>query len=347
MMPESRVSLQDVATRAGVSRMTVSRVLRNSPRVSETTRQQVLEAVSALHYQPDPELTRAMALVRDKTRKTGFHSVLGVIRERIPHDDVDAHAYQFVAVEAIRDRAASYGYLVEEFWLGFDGLTPRRLSNILCARGIEGIIVSPQSSRLPCREIDYSRFSSVTFGFALREPSLHRSSCNMIPGIRAAFAQLEARGYQRIGIAITQWVDERSQNVYSSGALHFQQHLADQSRVPVFIFPHNDFSKDAEVFLEWVARHQPDAVISFDTLVPDWLRRAGLRIPEDIGFVVHDWVPGMSQWAGIHHRRADVARAGVDLLVMQLMHHERGLPEVPLQISVPPLWVDGPSIRPL
>jgi LacI family transcriptional regulator len=29
----------------------------------------------------------------------------------------------------------------------------------------------------------------------------------------------------------------------------------------------------------------------------------------------------------------------------QLLHHERGVPEVPRQILIPPAWVEGPSIR--
>jgi LacI family transcriptional regulator len=53
----------------------------------------------------------------------------------------------------------------------------------------------------------------------------------------------------------------------------------------------------------------------------------------------------MTDFAGIHHRRAQVAAAAVDLVATQLMHNEHGVPEVPRQVLIPPLWVEGPSIR--
>ncbi len=48
-----RVTLHDVAEQAGVSYQTVSRVINESPHVSEVTRRRVLEAIQALNYQPN------------------------------------------------------------------------------------------------------------------------------------------------------------------------------------------------------------------------------------------------------------------------------------------------------
>jgi LacI family transcriptional regulator len=81
--------------------------------------------------------------------------------------------------------------------------------------------------------------------------------------------------------------------------------------------------------------------------VPDWLRAMGVSFPRDIGFVVHDWTPRMKKFAGIHQRREHLAAAAVDLVVAQLSMHERGIPEVPRHIMIPPQWVEGPSVRPL
>jgi len=80
--------------------------------------------------------------------------------------------------------------------------------------------------------------------------------------------------------------------------------------------------------------------------VPDWItKKLKLKIPEDVGLVVHDWVERHTGFAGINHRRPHVAAAAVDLLATQLMHNERGIPEVPRQILIPPAWIDGGSIR--
>jgi LacI family transcriptional regulator len=55
----------------------------------------------------------------------------------------------------------------------------------------------------------------------------------------------------------------------------------------------------------------------------------------------------MKKFAGIHQRREHIAAAAVDLVVAQLSMHERGIPEVPRHIMIPPQWVEGPSVRSL
>ncbi len=339
-------TLQSVARQAGVSAMTVSRVMRNSPRVSEATSRRVRAAVVALHYRPDPQLMRMMTLVRSRKR-SGAGAVLAVVREDLPRDELHHPAYQYVALADIRRRAEQHGYHAEEFWLGRDGLSPERLGHVLQARGIEGVIVSPQSSQMLCTRLDYAPFAAATFGYGLRQPSLHRAAGNMTLGIHLAARQLSARGYQRIGLAITRWVDDRAEGAYSGALLHFQQSLPRRQRVPLLLLPHNDLGRCAGVFKEWMKAQRPDALISFDTYVPDWLAQLGLRVPEDVGLLVHDWTQRMKGCAGIHQRRDHVASAAVDLVATQLMQNERGVPEVPHQILIPPSWVEGASIRAL
>ena len=65
----SDVRLEDVATRAGVSTSTVSRVLSNSGRVSERTRARVLKIAEALRYRPD---FHARTLAAGKSRTLGL-----------------------------------------------------------------------------------------------------------------------------------------------------------------------------------------------------------------------------------------------------------------------------------
>jgi LacI family transcriptional regulator len=338
-------TLKDIAQSTGVSVMTVSRALRGVPAVAPETRERILTAAKRLRYEPDPNIARLMHVVRAK-KKVRFRSVIAVIREDVPEDHLLNASYQYVPLEEIRKRASGYGYTVEEFWLGRAGLTPEKLQSVLAARGIEGVIVSPQSTSLPCSRIDYSPFAAVTFGYAMRAPALHMCAGNMTLGIQSAFEQLTLRGYQRIGVAVTQWIVNRSQFGYSGGLFHCQQNLPESSRIPLLLLPHNQISKCQHAFLDWLKKHQPDAVISFDTHVPEWIKRVGLRIPEDLGFAVHDWTPKMQNYAGIHQRRDHLAAAAVDLVAAQLSQNEHGLPAVPRQIMIPPQWIEGPSVRP-
>lgn len=340
-------NLHAVAKLAGVSPMTVSRVLGNSPRVLPETRSRVLAAAKRLGYRPNPQIARAMSVVRS-AKNRNRRATLGVVRDDLNDDVLHGPHYQYVSIEDIRRRAEHHGYGVDEFFLGRNGLTPARLTSILHARGVEGLIVSPQSSRIIGAQLDHRLFTAVTFGYAMQFPPLHRASTNMMQGILIAFRELSRRGYRRVGLAVTEWVDNRADHAYSGAFLFQQQKIAVRDRVPIFLFPGNDPSYGCNAFCAWTKKYRPDAVISFHTYVPDWLTgKLGLRIPDDIGLVVHDWTETMSGFAGIHHRRPHVAAAAVDLLVAQLMRHERGIPDVPHQILVLPTWVPGASVRPL
>ncbi len=337
--------LHTVAQAAGVAPITVSRVLRNSKHVAPSTREKVQRVLKQIGYRPDPQITHLMARVRSY-RQHRVESVIAVVRDDIPehtHHDV----YQFVSTCDIRNRAERYGYRVEEFFLGSGGVSAQRLVGILKTRGIEGLIVSPQSSSNFGAMLDYSHFAAATIGYGLQGPTLHRAGTNMTRGIMQSAAELVARGYKRIGLAITQWSDARSDQTYSGAMLNFQRILPPRQRVPLLLFQKNNLSQEASTFCQWVRKYQPDAIISFNTYIPDWLtQRLGLRIPDDIGLVVHDWGEHMTGFAGIHHRRQHVAAALVDLIATQLSQNERGVPEAPRQILIPSIWIDGPSIRP-
>lgn len=339
------VGLQAVARAAGVSPMTVSRVFRRHPGVRPENRRSVERAALKLGYQPDPHVTRLMARVRSY-RQRSLAPVIAIVRDDSPGDALHDAAYHYVATEDIRRRSEQHGYRAEEFFVGRDGITAARIVQILRTRGVEGIIVSPQSSRNFGAQIDYSHFAAATVGYGLQQPTLHRAGTNMTRGILQTAALLVARGYRRIGLALTEWMEARAEHTNSGAMLNFQRSLPPRERVPLLLFPSNNVADNAAIFCRWVKQHRPDVVISFDAYVPDWLtRRLGLRIPEDIGLVVHDWRPEDSGFAGIHHQRPHVAAAVVDLIVTQLMQNERGVPEVPRQILIPPVWVEGPSVR--
>lgn len=336
--------MQEVAVRAGVSAMTVSRVLRDQPKVTEATRERVLASVEALGYEADPHIGRLMQQIRSRKRRP-VRAVIAVLREEPEGDSLSLQSYQFVPLDTIRDRARAYGYEAEEFWLGREGMTPSRLRRILQARGVEAVIVSPQSEQLPCSHFDYSGFAAATFGFAMRNPTLHTAATNLHLGMQLATSKLSGRGYRRIGLAITEWIDQRVQNGYTSGLFQYHRNSPEKNHVPVLLLPPNQISHGFSSFKKWMDTHRPDAVISFDQNVPEWLTRLGKRIPQDIGFLVHDLSRDQTGFSGLDHQRNELARAAVDLVVTQLSQFESGVPESPRQILVPPKWIEGPSIK--
>jgi DNA-binding LacI/PurR family transcriptional regulator len=94
---KQRVSMADVARLAGVSSQTVSRVANGSPGVVETTREQVLAAMSELGYRPNSAA---------RSLRYGRFNTIGVILFGL------ASTGNSRTVEAIATHAAAEGYAI-------------------------------------------------------------------------------------------------------------------------------------------------------------------------------------------------------------------------------------------
>src|SRR5664279_5152838 len=89
------IRLKDVAARAGVSLMTVSKVLRDAPDVSEVTKTRVRRLAEEMGYVPDA-LARGL-----RTRRT---RLFGLVLPSVTHPLLGQ------AVLAIENRAHELGY---------------------------------------------------------------------------------------------------------------------------------------------------------------------------------------------------------------------------------------------
>lgn len=94
-MPKRRVTLKDVAEKAGVSVATASRTISGATSVSDDGRRRVLEAASALNYRPN---LQARALRRRDSR------VIGLVLPNL------ANAYYTALADAISQNLAGRGY---------------------------------------------------------------------------------------------------------------------------------------------------------------------------------------------------------------------------------------------
>lgn len=98
-MPE-KATIYEVAKQVGVSTATVSRVLNDSPRVSEETKRRVMEVIDELNF--TPQLTarklatgepQMMAVVVPSFTTPYYNEVLKGIKDEIAHIDLDMMMY--------------------------------------------------------------------------------------------------------------------------------------------------------------------------------------------------------------------------------------------------------------
>lgn len=125
-MKKDKVTINEIAKEAGVSKATVSRVLNNPEKVAETTRKRVLEVIQRRNYRPNP-LARALTV-----RKTG---VIGVIVSDI------SNPFYAVMVRSIEEVCRAYAYYV--FLCNTDGREEEEefYINSLIERRVDGIIL--------------------------------------------------------------------------------------------------------------------------------------------------------------------------------------------------------------
>ena len=124
----ARVSIRDVAERAGVSTATVSHVINQTRFVREETRQKVIEAVEALNYQPSAiarglatNSTQTIGLIISDIGNPFFTAVARGIQ-----DEVRQHGYHTIFCNTDEDPAREDEYL-----------------RLLSARQIDGLIIAP------------------------------------------------------------------------------------------------------------------------------------------------------------------------------------------------------------
>ena len=115
------VRMQELADQAGVSRMTVSRALRNSPGVSKATCLRIQALATARGYCPDPLIQRLTSHLAESHRRNGGHVIAWV--NAYPDRRPWAGQIPFVSIyQGAAARAKKLGFHLEEFWLREPGI---------------------------------------------------------------------------------------------------------------------------------------------------------------------------------------------------------------------------------
>jgi LacI family transcriptional regulator len=187
-----RPTMKDVASRARVALKTVSRVVNGEPGVTPETASRVLGAIEDLGFRRN-ESARLL--------RTGHTATLGFIADSWADTDLAA------VYRGLEDVARSHGYLLYSGSTDRDPEREERLALAMCARRVDGLIISPASGAhdylVP--EIE----AGVATVFVLRPPVLNHADDTDLPadtvlpdergGGRAAVAHLIAHGHRRIG----------------------------------------------------------------------------------------------------------------------------------------------------
>ncbi len=178
-------TMRDVADRAGVSTMTVSRVLKDDARVSEATRRRVLAAVDALGY-------RLNATAR--SLRLGGSGMIGLIVTNL------ANPFYSRLALGVQEVASQHGLSMLLSNTGEELERERGLVEDLASRQVAGMIVVPAGGSHS--HLTPAALRDMPVVLASRPPSGMAADCVLVDdfgGARDATAELIARGHRRIG----------------------------------------------------------------------------------------------------------------------------------------------------
>jgi len=340
--PNDRIPLREIADKAKVSRMTVSRALRDEPAIAADTRRRIQKIAKQLGYRPDPHLSRLMGTIR--ARKEGrLTNVIAYLTAYDQRAGWKKHPSQRICWESATRRAADGGYRLEEFWAKEPGMTDARLSEIIRARGIDGVVIAPLPAPQPIfQDFRWEYFSVVGIGYSLAQPAFHRVCSHHFQSVMLLAEKLNAAGYRRVGLAMNLQNDERVHHHWRAGHL-VTQSLHGAEIAPDSMFLTADWNCAALGF--WIKRYRPDAIITIGPQVGTWLGELGLRVPRDIGLANVDVALDSPGTTGIDQSLHLIGATAIDLLVSLIYHHEKGVPAVPRVTKVQGTFLPGSTIR--
>ena len=335
-----KVTLKDIAAAAGVTPMTVSRALRDSPKISLPRRQQIQALALEMGYQPDPQISRLMSMLRTSRPHRG-ETVIAVLSTLSQRGEFLTNPHQGAFYRGAETRARELGFKLEEFWVNEASMRLPRLQGVLAARGIEALLLLPYGIGRRQLPLDYSRFAVAAIGRSQADQPFHRACQNHYRSVQIAIVECQKRGLRRIGMVLSDQLDARAGRRYSASMLHHLHVSKPGERVPLLELT----AWNATTFKRWHARHRPEAILTTSRVMRERFAACGLLAPRDYSFVNLDLVETDDESSGVDQNYGLVGAAALDLLATQINHNEHGLAAFPKTVLIDGFWRDGDSVR--
>ena len=332
-----RITIRDIAEKAGLSKSTVANALKGGAQCSESTRDRVQALAREMGYRSNPLVSAHFANVRRPHRKGGFAATLAYLADSPREAVVEARHPHYAAYAGARARADELGFGLDVFCYEEPRLSWDRLRKILQSRNIHGVVFAPHRKDQVLLGCGWDGFSAVMIGSAIKAPKFNRVEFDHLGNMEELFGRLELGGSERVGLALPESIDERVRHQFRSAYGIFQDKRDEALRVPSFIA--RDWAE--EPFREWFERHRPEVIITVYDQVRQWLRSMGRRVPEDVRLAAPVLMKDALDYTGCYLPLELLGRAAIDLVSAQLYLNERGLPRLRSTTMIMGEWRAG------
>jgi len=279
-----RITIEDVAKRAGVSKGTVSAVINAKNSVKPETRDKILDMMKELNFRPKGVARNLKNGNQDKS--------IGIILK-----DLNYPFYTSIATGA-REYAKSKGYSVIVTTSENDHESEKLLSHLFSTKDIKGTIIAPIIEG--AAEIEHLfKLKMINYPFVLLEDvkgiQANVVAINNMKAIKKAVKYLIDSGHTKIvhfaGPPQSSHTQERIEgfrHAFSESTLVFDKEMI------VSIGSNHDesYQKTKDYFKKRSKKDYPTAIVCFNDQqalgVMMALRQIGIKVPEDISIIGND-----------------------------------------------------------
>lgn len=361
VMKLQRISLEHIAKMAGVHKATVSRALRNHPTIPLHTRERIQEIAKREGYRPNPLVAMYQAQARSN-RPTAMQSSLAWLNDYPNSSCWQEFPWLRGYMNGARERCEARGFRLEEIPIGGNSNTSGaevvRVSEMLRQKGIFGVILPLMlHQQFLLEEWSDCVIALIGSGNQVSPGTMPAAASRFYPqgfpiadrdfyfNLRLAFQTVVQRGYSRVGFIYSRYLDRESEGRTQAAFLVEQSHFPEPQRLPILFL---DRFKEGRppAFDRWMDTYRPDAILSINPVVREWVEQVGRAIPNDCGLVNLNVVDDVENWSGIRENHELIGAAAVDLLIGQLSRNEIGVPRHPRKVLIPGEWHEGATLRP-
>jgi LacI family transcriptional regulator len=297
------MNIRHLAQLARLSPSAVSLALRDSPKISAATREQVRRLAERVGYRCDARVVAMMRHLRKPraVREAACFAVVSFYNGPLPWEE---SLHRTRIYEGMTRRAHELGYRLEPLWLRSPGMTYRRFRSILEARGIEGLLCfgSPKfDEEFPA---ELGQCAIVTVGLSIRTP-LHRVISDSFSDTVTALDRLHRLGYRRPGLVISNYEEMRGAHKHTAAYLGWCEHrLAPVAALPILRLE----QIEPVLLLAWLRQERPDALVFVhqgDVLekLHSLLRKNRVQVPADLGVLAISPTLAGTDFAGLQENQ--------------------------------------------
>jgi len=337
------ITILELSRALKLDKSTVSRGLRDHPRVSRATRDRIKAKATEMGYIPNPAMS---AIASRRFARGRTVSLVGFLNDRPPPDRGNLPRERSVTQVAAMEEAQRLGYETIEF---------------RAHRFPDGRAVVREMERCGVCALVASQWAQMSDGLA--DPDLlapyvcaatnpifsrwgYRAvGVDVFDGLLTIWREVRARGYRRVGFALFQHQPVHPDDLLRNAAAALcQEESGPEDRVPSFHF-HQMRPIQMDALADWFRKEQPEAIIGFNNIIANALKQRGVRVPEDVAFasmVGSDRLT--SEFATVHFFDQDIGAEAARQVDLMLKVGDFGLhPNAPIT-RVPVLWQEGASL---